>query len=461
MQTRIRILQTSLSIVFAVLGWMLLGAVVTAVPAQAATKTPSPATTMTVPPNWPWHSVVMKQYVGSPNAYTVTGASPANLADYYSAFGGGPEGLNSVHIYINAAGYFHQGCPNNPDNGYNYNPNSGTCTKGEAWAWTMEWLDSMLAECQTLGLTGIIGLHSVEEPSGYNDYYDVTSPSFWENDVLQLSVQVNSLINHLKNYDANASYAYDILPEPTELVPAQTTGDPAHAEQPEHWWNVQRTLINQIQSDDPGHWIVVKPGPNGGRKTYSLIQYPCHETASPYFCPYAFDGLVYSIHVYDPHNYTMQGLNGDYHEIGGPWPGTITAPNSATYYDEAKVVDDLNPVATFLTHARSPAYMYVGEFSAVIIACESNVWLQNMVDIWENQMYPQWGWAYFSQGGIPGWSAHYTYTLTPSPPPESALPSITYSAPIPASVNDTARWQDLHGMFDSTGYASSEGSCDP
>ena len=433
--------------------FLTLGAVLPSTPALGATHTPSPRTTSSAPPNWPWHGVVMSHKTHADDQYT--GTTPADLAAYYEAFGTNAgyyaAGLNSFHIYLGTQKYFNAKCPDS------YNPYPGSCDADEAWTYTMNWLDDMLAECKTLGVTAIIGLNSVEKPDD-GGYYPLNSESFWNSNVPQLYAQVTKLVAHLVSNDSSASYAYDILPEPTMVTAAGTRM------QPTGWWQIQKNIIDGIQANDPGRWIVVKPGPDGGRYTYSQVTFPCNPyTGAAQFCPYSESGLVYSIHVYDPQNYTKQHVNGAYNEMGGPWPGIIKAPNGSTsYYDEDQVISDMHPVEGFIDHGDPPYYMYVGEFSAAIFACDSNVWLQNMVDIWENMMSPAWGWAYLSHGSYAGWSPHFTYTVDP-PPPETAWPSITFSAPIPATETNTARWQDLQGMFRPSlyGYAPAEGACDP
>lgn len=420
--------------------------------ALAAPVTLAPASATAVPPNWPWRGVVMGQVHNT----TYGGATAADLAAYYDEFGrtiAYPKGMNSVHLYLDVGKYFDAGCPG-------ISPIGPGCTADFAWTNTMTWLDSMLDEARALNITAIVALNSAEmaDGSGYFDYNSspsLGSPDFWGNtsDVDQLYAQVTKLATHIFNYDQEhaVAHAYDIVVEPHQKP---CSGSDPHACQPTDWQSIQENIISTIRASDPKAWVVVKPGPYAGVAGYSQL--------CPAFCAYTDPRIVYSVHTYDPHSYTHQYIDGVANEMGAPWPGTVYSPSgSSSYYDEGTVFNDLSPIETFMTtRAVAPVYTYVGEFSAVIFACDSNVWMENMDDIWENKMVPSWGWSYFSLGGYQGWSPQYNYTVS-APPPRT---NVSYSAPIPTTDTTaaTARWHDLLAIFHpslSNPFPSSEGYC--
>lgn len=405
------------------------------------------------PPNWPWRGVVMQQKTHNPASPEYTASTPADIELYHQYLG-----INSVHLYLSLAKY----CA------WKYGDNDpSNCDAAQTWTDLVagdqnheSWLDTMLDECRTLGITAIVTLNSVPlvDNSGY---YDIHTQDFWENtdghSLDQLYSVVSNLAAHIHAYNENYAgkpvlYAYDIIGEPTEIPPGGT------AEQPEGWPGIQEQIVQTIRAADtvnPPAWAVVKPGPYGGRQGYANG-----------FQPLTDEDLVYSIHVYDPHVYTHQHINGRYQEMGLPWPGTFNSAEHGgpTYYDEAEVLTDLAPVKAFVdqpTPGNTPFYMYVGEFSAALWACNAKRWLHDMVDIWNNQMVPSWGWAYFSEYGYPGWSPQYTYTVSPATVPETTFPTITFSAPVPTSHLMTTRAIDLGAMFGKNPYPRSEGLCDP
>ncbi|MGH9434451.1 MAG: glycoside hydrolase family 5 protein [Terriglobia bacterium] len=382
------------------------------------------------PPNWPWHGLVLSAPEDLGRSRPIDGSTPAELQLLYEQLG-----INSAHLYVN------------PAKVYEYCKNAQpACTTDGAWHATLAWLGGMLQECEELGITAIVGLKSVEV-SGTDPqrgYYDPTSDAgFWEDPDLngapikQLYRQTKQLALFVQRY--NVAHAYDIIPEPTEKTPDGT------AEQPAGWPTIQENIVQAIRQVDPDAWVVVKPGPWAAALAYQN------------FAPLPDPNLVYSLHMYDPQGYTKQGLPGYEDMFGAPWPGTYHGPGGRTYYDEQTVENDMQAAKNFVDQADPPYYMYVGEFSAVIYACDSNVWLQNIADIWNNQMDPPWGWSYVSQGGSPSWSPDYTYTVTPATAPAQAT-KLTYAV-APETPPDTARWADLEALFNGSPPPPAEGYC--
>ena len=307
-----------------------------------------PSSSAELPPNWPWHGVTMINDGAN-------GAQPSDIDEFVNQFG-----INSVHLYL----YLH------------VLARQEGLTDSQTWAQSMQWLDAMIAECKKDHVIAIVHLRSFPAPGG--GYYNQLSSAFWNDPaaVNEIYTQVAALVKHLQPY-GNDLVAYDILSEPT----MQTSHGPV---QPPGWVDIQKRIVGIIRANDPGRWVVVKPGPWGGLRGYGD------------FSPLPFPRLVYSVHIYAPHPYTHQGLRGS--PTGIHYPGKV----GRHYWDKQTLEQALSQAINFQDRYHVP--MWVGEFSAVRWAPDSDRYLQDLVSIFDSHGL---GWSYFSVGGWNGWDPRY------------------------------------------------------
>ncbi|MGH8426813.1 MAG: glycoside hydrolase family 5 protein [Gammaproteobacteria bacterium] len=345
----------------------------------AGTKgaTPDPSSSTELPPNWPWRGVTMN------NDAQGRAAQPSDIDAFVNAFG-----INSVHLYMNLKQVAKR----------------AGLTDSQAWVQSLQWLDAMVAECKKDHVIAIVHLRYFPAPGG--GYYDQHSPAFWNNPaaVNEIYTWTAALVKHLQSY-SNEEVAFDILSEPTTL----TSFGP---EQPPEWVNIQRRIVETIRANDPGRWVVVKPGPWGEPPGYAD------------FSPLAFSRLVYSVHIYLPVQYTLQGVNG--RPVGLRYPGMI----GRKYWDKQALEKLVSPVVSFQNRYHVP--IWVGEFSAVRWAPGSDQYLGDLVSIFDSQ---GWGWSYFSVGAWNGWDPRYDASYRNAK-------EVWYKSP---------RWHTLQALFGENG----------
>ncbi|HEX5314952.1 MAG TPA: cellulase family glycosylhydrolase [Gammaproteobacteria bacterium] len=330
----------------------------------------------TLPPHWPWRGVTMVHGVKN-------GAQPADVDEFVKAFG-----INSVHLY--------------PITG-KYGPREGL-SDAAAWDASMKWLDAMIAACERDHVMAIVHLTSFPKPGG--GYYNEHLASFWNNPsaVNEIYTRTAALVKHLGSWGDDV-VAFDIISEPTMKT---SLGVQA----PRDWTKIQTKIVQIIRAQDPGRWIVVKPGPWGGSRGYGD------------FSPLPFPKLVYSVHIYAPIAYTHQGIRG--HPAGVSYPGKIGKHD----WNKQLLERVIAPVVSFQQRYNVP--VWVGEFSAVRWAPGSDQYLRDLVSLFESH---GWGWSYFSVGGWTGWDPRFS------------------SSPDHAKMvgSSSQRWQTLEALFNTSG----------
>jgi hypothetical protein len=185
---------------------------------------------------------------------------------------------------------------------------------------------------------------------------------------------------------------------------------------PPGWDSFQSEIVRTIRQYDRGRWIVVKPGPWGGPGGYSDFQ------------PLPFDRLVYSVHMYEPHPFTHQGIHG--------WPTGVGYPGvvQGKYWDKSVLESALSPVAAFQQRYHVP--VWVGEFSALRWSKGGEKYLMDLTEIFERS---QWGWCYFNVGFWHGWNPDYDNIFDQ----DDKMPNFDLHRVGESSM----RWETLRRMF--------------
>jgi aryl-phospho-beta-D-glucosidase BglC (GH1 family) len=216
---------------------------------------------------------------------------------------------------------------------------------------------------------------------------DGNKAEYWDNPTLQMSI--------IQNWQKVAStfrnepvvIGYDLINEP---VPPGNTS----ASQAATWINFASQLIPAIRRVDREHAIIVEVAPWDLPKGFSQLT-----------TPLPFPNLIYSLHFYDPHELTHQGLPNV--------PGTYEYPSAANSgigaWDKARLSTQLDPVRAFSRKYQVP--IYVGEFSSIRWA-PNNSSYRYIKDVTELFDAEGWSWTYHQYRGWNGWDAEI-----PSPNP--------------------------------------------
>lgn len=165
-------------------------------------------------------------------------------------------------------------------------------------------------------------------------------------------------------------YGYDLVNEPIQFSNVQPNMD---------YWNVQRRAAEAIREIDPDVTIV-----------FESNLWDCPATFS-YLSPLRMGNVVYQVHMYQPGEFTHQGIFGS--KTG------VVYPNAEKRWDVNMLRKVLQPVRDF--QIQHDAKIYVGEFSAATWAPGAGKYLEDVISVFNEY---GWDWTYhaFRESGC--WS---------------------------------------------------------
>ena len=148
----------------------------------------------------------------------------------------------------------------------------------------LQHLDSILPACRQEGLRVVVDLHS---PPGGNIMLPGNAWPLFQDKAYQTKfLQIWDKIAH-RYRGSKTVWGYDLANEPIEGNVAEGLMD---------WHTLATEAARLVRRIDPDHAIIVEPGPGGG---YDQL---------PFFAPLPVSRIVYSVHMYEPGAYTMQGV---------------------------------------------------------------------------------------------------------------------------------------------------------
>ncbi|MFH1923679.1 MAG: cellulase family glycosylhydrolase, partial [Planctomycetota bacterium] len=155
----------------------------------------------------------------------------------------------------------------------------------------------------------------------------------------------------------------------------------------------------KVRQLDPDHAIIVEPAPWGSPASLD------------WFEPIDVPGVVYSVHMYQPHRFTHQGIHGN--PAGIRYPGEVDGKP----WDRDGLRRALQPAVDY--QRDYGVHVYLGEFSAIRWAPGESAhdYLRDSIDIFEEN---GWDWAYHAFREWDGWSVEHgpdRQDRSPSPTP--------------------------------------------
>ncbi|HEY3322777.1 MAG TPA: glycoside hydrolase family 5 protein [Planctomycetota bacterium] len=236
----------------------------------------------------------------------------------------------------------------------------------------LQHVDKLLPVCKEAGLLVVIDLHT--PPGGRDDANDCRL--FQEKRFQDKFIEVWEKM--AKRYRGNEIvWGYDLLNEPCEGNIAEGLMD----------WQALVTRAAQIvRREDPDHAIIVEPAPWGGPEAIENLE------------PIPVEKVVYSVHMYLPHQFTHQGVHGN--PVGISYPGKIGNKE----WDKAQLRVTLDPVRRF--QREHNVHVYLGEFSAIRWAPGDSArdYLRDCIDLFEEY---GWDWSYHAFREWDGWSVEH------------------------------------------------------
>lgn len=255
--------------------------------------------------------------------------------------------------------------------------------QAEEWARDLEaydrWLDGALAECdkalaacEKYGIKVLVDLHT---PPGGRAPGGVCR-MFQEKRYQDKLVAVWDRIAR-RYKERRIVYAYDLLNEAVEGVVADDLLD---------WRDLATKAAETIRAVDPGKPVVFEPSPWGGPDGFDWLE------------PLDLDRVIYSFHMYRPHNFTHQGVYND--RTGIAYPGPIDGEP----WDKERLREEMRPAIEF--QQAFNVHVYVGEFSVIRWAPGDSGYhyLRDVIDLFEQY---RWDWSYHAFREWDGWSVEH------------------------------------------------------
>ncbi|MCC7374428.1 MAG: cellulase family glycosylhydrolase [Verrucomicrobiales bacterium] len=239
-------------------------------------------------------------------------------------------------------------------------------------------LDAALPLCRELGLTVVIDLHS--PPGG-----KVTSGGYVGSDD-RLFTDPACQTKLVRVWERIAAryrgiepiWGYDLVNEPVDDFVDEGCDD---------WQALAERVARAVRGIDPERTIIVEPAAWGGPEGLADL------------VPLPVSNVVYSVHMYQPHAFTHQGVH-----TAGPsyrYPGVVSGKD----WDQAQLEAALRPVVDF--QRAYNVHIYIGEFSAIRWAPEGSGarYLSDLIEIFEKH---GWDWSYHAFREWSGWSLEHS-----------------------------------------------------
>ena len=233
-------------------------------------------------------------------------------------------------------------------------------------------LDEGLEACRRAGILAVIDLHT--PPGGRNAASEcrMFHGKEFQDAFLQIWEEIAT-----RYREHPAVWGYDLVNEPVE-------GAVANGLMP--WRQLAEVTARRVREIDPYHAIIVEPGPWGSPEGLD------------WFEPLDVPGIVYSVHMYQPHAFTHQGVHDS--AVGFRYPGEV----AGTYYDKEVLRQILDPVIRY--QRDYGVHIYIGEFSAIRWAPDESAYryLRDCIELFEEY---GWDWAYHAFREWDGWSVEH------------------------------------------------------
>jgi endoglucanase len=173
---------------------------------------------------------------------------------------------------------------------------------------------------------------------------------------------------------------YDLINEPIARI--STSRETAFTSDASKVWNdLALHIIDAVRLIDPDHAIIFEPSPGGLPMAFGYSGLPLPR-----------NNIVYSLHMYEPHTLTHQGIDS---------PQSTVYPGES--WDKAQMARSLRSPREFAARTGSP--MFVGEFSVVRWAPQGSSinYLTDLLSIIDDDL--KWSWAYHAWRECECWDA--------------------------------------------------------
>jgi len=249
-------------------------------------------------------------------------------------------------------------------------------------------LDRLIGYCEKYKVRVVIDPHTT--PGTEQTTTTRPTDAFWSDFRIQENlIRLWDHIAHRYSGRGSVIAGYDLLNEPA-LPNGGAVGTPAD-------WNLLvRKLVKTIRAADRSHTIIIEPPTIRTAEGRSINRL----SGMSYLEAPPDANVVYSPHMYEPHEFTHQGVQGRPEPV--QYPGKIRG----TEWNRAAMEAILQPVVDFQRKYAVPIFM--GEFSAPRWrGDDANAYLRDVIDVCESR---GWSWAYHAYREWEGWDAERSNT---------------------------------------------------
>ncbi|MBR5080050.1 MAG: cellulase family glycosylhydrolase [Victivallales bacterium] len=212
----------------------------------------------------------------------------------------------------------------------------------------------VLDKCQELGIKVVLDLHVAPGGRADSGHMNMFQKKLFADTFEQAWINLSTAV---KGHPA--LYAYDLINEPSQPAKKQMID----------YLSLQYRVAKTVRGIDPDTPIIIES--NGWDSP----------TDFAYLTPLPMKDIIYQAHMYNPGAYTHQGIS---NRTKG-----VKYPDDSKKWNKETMRKHLQPVRDFeLKHG---AKIYFGEFSAARWAEGAEIYLQDVIDIFEEY---GWDWSY-------------------------------------------------------------------
>ncbi|HPB30821.1 MAG TPA: cellulase family glycosylhydrolase [Candidatus Sumerlaeota bacterium] len=232
-------------------------------------------------------------------------------------------------------------------------------------------LDRALVACRRYGIKVVVDMHTPPGGRYENSDLAIFHEKMYQDHFVALWEKI------ARRYKGNpAVWGYDLVNEPVQSVPSP--------EGVADYLGVQTLAARAVRDIDPDVPIFIATDAWNSAASFRYME------------PIPVSNIIYQVHVYNPHQYTHQGVREKWTPL--TYPGEI----AGRYWDKTELRRTLQPVRDFQTAWN--AHIYVGEFSAVRWAPGAAQYLRDCIELFEEY---GWDWTYHAYREWDGWSVEH------------------------------------------------------
>ncbi len=255
----------------------------------------------------------------------------------------------------------------------------------EAWPKILDEIEQAVKNAHAAGIKVVVDLHQPAIPE-IIEKSQFDQPELWRHPELESSfLHVwSDIATRLKPYHETV-WGYDLYNEPLDRAQLPWP--------PKQWYPLAVKLLKTIRQIDPDVWIIFEPGPGGMDRGFNGLV-PLPDTK-----------VIYSIHNYDPTEFTNQGLESvgglERTDVGQGFGIHYPTVRKDALFDKSFHQKSMKAPIDFQNQWHVP--IYVGEFSVIRWAPKADavLWLKDTIDIFETL---GWSWSYHAFREFNGWS---------------------------------------------------------